>query len=100
MQDGAPWTEEEDKTIMSMVKEFGFRWTLIASKLEGRSDSSVRNRHHRLVAPLIEAPAVRDRANEKPWTAEEDAILREGILHHGFKWRAICENLPGRSCHA
>ena len=31
------------------------------------------------------------------WTTEEDAIIREGVRQHGFKWRQIAASLPGRS---
>ena len=94
-----PWSAEEDRAILRLVSEVGPRWTLISQSLQGRSDSSVRNRFVRLTNPVEEK--VRDRAAELPWTAEDDELLRQGILKHGFKWRAIIrELLPSRTCNA
>ena len=45
------WTAEEDAILLHLVSEIGLRWTEIAHELDGRSDSAVRNRYHRLTAP-------------------------------------------------
>ena len=39
-----PWTQEEDQIVIEKVKEFGTKWSLIASFLKGRSDNCVKNR--------------------------------------------------------
>lgn len=39
----APWTEEEDKLIVSKVNEIGTKWSSIAKLIHGRSDNSVKN---------------------------------------------------------
>ena len=39
-----PWTPEEDQIVVQKVKEFGTKWSLIASFLNGRSDNSIKNR--------------------------------------------------------
>ena len=39
----APWTEEEDKLIVSKVNEIGTKWSSIAKLIPGRSDNSVKN---------------------------------------------------------
>ena len=88
--------------IMNLVEMHGPKWTLIAQSLAtGRSDSSVRNRHNRLMNPSQEESKVRDRASELPWTNADDEKLRVGIARYGFKWRTIIRDLlPERTCHA
>ena len=82
------WTAEEDAEIMRLSQEIGLRWTKIAAALEGRSDSAVRNRYHRLLAPQDPKPE-RDRTAELPWTADDDSRLQQGVAKHGTKWLSI-----------
>lgn len=42
------WTSEEDAMIVAFVREYGQKWRLIASMLQGRSDDAVRNRWNRV----------------------------------------------------
>ena len=44
------WTAEEDAQIIRLFNEVGPRRTAIAAVLEGRTDASVRSRHHRLMS--------------------------------------------------
>ena len=50
------WTEEEDALVLEGVRTHGFKWRLIAAKLPGRSDSSVRNRWRRLPEAKLPRP--------------------------------------------
>jgi len=43
------WSAEEDETILEGVRRLGCRWREIAALLPGRSDSSIRNRWHRML---------------------------------------------------
>ena len=43
------WSAEEDQAIERGVRTLGPRWRQIAATLPGRSDSSIRNRWHRLM---------------------------------------------------
>lgn len=43
------WSEAEDRTIEDGVRALGCRWRQISATLPGRSDSSIRNRWHRLL---------------------------------------------------
>ena len=39
-----PWTPEEDQIIIQKIKEYGTKWSLISTFLNGRSDNCVKNR--------------------------------------------------------
>ena len=52
-----PWTPEEDQIVIQKVREFGTKWSLIASYLQGRSDNCVKNRWNSVL---------RDRVNTQP----------------------------------
>lgn len=45
----AKWSAEEDGMILRGVRTLGCRWREIAALLPGRSDSSIRNRWHRML---------------------------------------------------
>ena len=42
------WSSEEDETIQRMQKEIGNQWSVIASKLDRRTDHDVKNRYRTL----------------------------------------------------
>ena len=39
-----PWTEEEDALLILLHEELGSKWRIIASRMPGRSETSVKNR--------------------------------------------------------
>ncbi|CAF0870025.1 unnamed protein product [Adineta ricciae] len=84
-----PWTDEEDKKVIELVRDYGARhWSLIAKELKGRVGKQCRERWHNHLNPLI---------NKNPWTNEEN--LRLFILHQhlGNKWAEIAKHFNGRS---
>jgi len=42
----APWTEEEDRVIMNMLKKIGAQWCRISEALNGRTEMQVKNRYY------------------------------------------------------
>ena len=58
-----PWSPEEDRIITEKVKEFGTKWSRIATFLHGRSDNSIKNRWNTILKD-------QDEANKAPNTLE------------------------------
>ena len=42
------WSPEEDRIIIEMVAQLGFKWGKIEQVLEGRTPHAIRNRFYRL----------------------------------------------------
>lgn len=47
---GLMWTDEEDQLLLSLINNFGNKWTKIASFFKGRSDINIRNRYKHLLS--------------------------------------------------
>jgi len=121
------WSVEDDAKIVQSVREHGYKWRLIASFFEGRSDDAVRNRWNRVkdlpvhndgrAAPpkapksVAKAAAERshhpnldedgeDRRERVSWSLQEDEMILRSVGEIGHKWHKIAQRLSGRTEHA
>ncbi|KAD7480244.1 hypothetical protein R6Q59_009014 [Mikania micrantha] len=86
------WSPNEDATLVSMVKQHGPRnWSLISSRIPGRSGKSCRLRWCNQLSPDVE---------HHPFTRQEDDVIVQAHAVHGNKWSTISRLLPGRTDNA
>lgn len=84
------WTDEEDNSLRSALKEYGERkWKMISKKVVGRSPIQCLHRWTKILKPgLIKGP----------WTAAEDEALIHWVEKQGpNKWAKCSKVISGRN---
>eukprot|EP00941_MAST-03F_sp_MAST-3F-sp1_P004203 g4203.t1 len=84
----APWSEEEDRTIISCREAGITKWSEIATRIPGRSGKQCRERWFTALDPNIVKGG---------WTETEDRQLLVACSKYGDRWDKIAPLLPGRS---
>ena len=80
---------DEDKILAEQVKKHGERdWSIIATKLPGRTARQCRERFKNYLSPNV---------THSPWKIEEDNLLRKLVQEFGPKWTKLAEYFPKRT---
>lgn len=85
-----PWSAEEDAALVQLHSEIGGKWSLLAKKLPGRTEHSIKTRFLSLQ---------RQAAKVRGWTIEEDrTILKQFMLAPNLDGsQAAVKALTGRT---
>jgi len=86
------WSDEEDRSLMSLVKIHGKKdWSIVASELgTARTAKACRDRYHNQLDPQIK---------RGDWSEDEDNMIIE--LHEtlGNQWTKIAKHMKGRTAN-
>ena len=83
------FTEEEDRMLSDLVKEFGSHaWKIVADQMPGKTARQVRERWHNYLAPGID---------HSPFSKEDDILLLQKTKELGKKWAVIVSYFRGRT---
>ncbi|KAI8906804.1 hypothetical protein EDD86DRAFT_219550 [Gorgonomyces haynaldii] len=108
-----PWTVQEDKLLLELVKQYGSQWGIIASKIPGRNRRQVKEHWARVLSRrpaakdiVVDGVSVEVSPEYAPedtdsrrglWSADEDQLLLDAYDKFGAKWGLIASRIPGRS---
>ena len=107
------WTEADD-ALLKERRARGLTWPQIATLFPGRSTSACSSRHRKITQPNsvagqriwvapewysrpVNKSVVLPKSNNKRWTLEEDAIIREKKACTELSWEEIATLVSGRS---
>ena len=80
---------EEDSRLIKLIEQHGVgNWHFIAEMMPGRNVRQVKERWMNYLSPDVE---------NSPWTAEEDAKIRQLVNEFGTRWSIICNFFDSRS---
>ncbi|KAH8652553.1 Homeodomain-like protein [Xylariales sp. PMI_506] len=87
-----PWSQHEDRYLMSLVESQGaLNWVKISQMLGSRTPKQCRERYHQNLKPSL---------NHEPITAEEGALIEQLVHQLGKRWAEIARRLHNRSDNA
>ncbi len=78
---------------MQAVEEVGKKWSVVAQRVEGRTDMSCRERYMNVLDPSL---------RKGPWSLEEDWRLQETVdafkrIFPRISWAGVARRMPGRT---
>lgn len=85
---GQFWTPQEDEILKNLVEQTK-DWLYIASKIPGRTPFTCKRHYNDLNLQL--------RSVIKPWTPNEDGVLREIMQSESGTFQMVYSRLPGRN---
>jgi hypothetical protein len=84
------FTDEENRLLADAVAKFGTQdWHAVAKEVQTRNPRQCRERWTNYLDPQI--------ALKRPWTPEEDELLRARYAEIGAKWKTLASFFPERS---
>ncbi|KAI0124428.1 myb-like DNA-binding domain-containing protein [Xylariales sp. AK1849] len=87
-----PWSQHEDRYLMSLVDTQGaLNWVKISQMLGSRTPKQCRERYHQNLKPSL---------NHEPITADEGALIEQLVVQIGKRWAEIARRLHNRSDNA
>ncbi|KAI9306730.1 Homeodomain-like protein [Cunninghamella echinulata] len=87
-----PWSKKESEKLAQLVREYGLegQWERIAIELNSNRTASQCFSHYQAESNALNA--------KRPWTKEDDEILKEAVTLVGEKsWQQIASIVGGRS---
>lgn len=82
------FTEEEDRIIINLVNQYGYKWKKIGERLGTRCGKQVRERYLNNLAPGVK---------REKFTLNEELRLYKLQKEHGNRWSYFTEFFPGRT---
>ncbi|RUP48967.1 hypothetical protein BC936DRAFT_143553 [Jimgerdemannia flammicorona] len=90
------WSIEDDQ-ILKEARACNRSWLGVAQSLPDRTPDACARRFARL-APSIAHDLKSIRRRSRPWTEDENRLLREKVAQYGFRWKFLSDSyFPNRS---
>lgn len=82
------WTNEDDQKLLRLAVKYDCDWDTISLKFKDKTPGQLQRRWDLKVNPELK---------NRPWTDQEDILLRELVLKYGYDWQSIIPHFKGRN---